>query len=189
MGDARTVGLRVLAYVTNHLVNRIPSFRFRHAWYRRVLGIAIGEGSSIFLGCFVWFYGPGDIRRKGVSIGAHTIVNRDCCIDARGPLRIGDNVSVSPEVAILTTQHDRDARGFPLQSRAVVIEDHAWIGMRATVLPGTVLRRGAVVGAGAVVHGEVPPLTVVAGVPARPVATRSAEGTDYLLDGVPPLFE
>jgi acetyltransferase-like isoleucine patch superfamily enzyme len=192
--SARIIGIhsfavRVLNYLTNHVINRVPSYRLRHAWYRRSLGIDIGDHSAIHLGCYVWFYGPHQARRTGVHIGANSRINRDCCLDARGPIHIGDNVSVSPEVAILTTHHRLDSPGFPLESRGVVIEDHVWIGMRATILPGTIIRRGAVVAAGAVARGEIPPLTVVAGVPARPVGTRSPEALDYVLDGPFPLFE
>jgi maltose O-acetyltransferase len=181
--------VRVLNYLTNHVINRIPSYGVRHAWYRRSLGIDLGDHAGIHLGCYVWFYGPHQARRTGVHIGANSRINRDCCLDARGPIHIGDNVSVSPEVAILTTHHRLDLPGFPLESRGVVIEDHVWIGMRATILPGTIIGRGAVVAAGAVARGVIPPMTVVAGVPARPVGTRPPEALGYVLDGPFPLFE
>jgi maltose O-acetyltransferase len=141
------------------------------------------------MGCYLWFYGPGHTARTGSRIGANTRINRDCCLDVRGPLIIGDNVSVSPEVAIITTQHDWRSPGFELQSRPVVIEDHVWVGMRATILPGSTIGRGAVVAAGAVVSGNIPPLSVAAGVPAGVVASRPAEALDYVLDASSPLFE
>jgi maltose O-acetyltransferase len=141
------------------------------------------------MGCYVWFYGPGQIRRSGVRVGRNTRINRRCCIDARGPLSIGDNVSVSAEVTILTTQHAWRQAHFPLETRPVVIEDHVWLGMRAVVLPGTVIGRGAVVAAGAVASGNIPPLSVVAGVPARVVAQRPEEALHYELDHPFPLFE
>jgi maltose O-acetyltransferase len=185
----KSLAVAVVNYVTNHLVNRVPSYRLRHGWYRGVLGLDLHHDAGIHLGCYVWFYGLGQIRRSGVRIGAKTRINRDCTLDVRGPLSIGDNVSISPEVAILTTQHRLDTPGFPPESRAVVIEDHVWIGMRAIVLPGTTIGRGAVVAAGAVVRGDIPPLTVVAGVPARPVATRPEAAVDYDFDWPFPLFE
>src|SRR5207237_9772990 len=121
---ARMIGInslavRVLNYLTNHVINRIPSYRLRHAWYRRSLGIDLGDHSGVHLGCYVWFYGPHQVRRTGVHIGANSRINRDCCLDARGPIHIGDNVSVSPEVAILTSHHRLDSPGFPLESRGV----------------------------------------------------------------------
>ena len=182
------VTVRLLNVVTNDVMSRVPSFRLRHAWYR-ALGVDLGPGTGVHRGCYLWFYGPGNLRRTGVRIGAHTRINRRVCLDGRGPLTIGDNVSVSPEVAILTTQHAWRSPGFPLESRPVVIEDHVWIGMRATVLPGTTIGRGAVVAAGAVVSGDVAPMTVVAGVPARPVARRPDGATDYVLDNPLPWLE
>ena len=51
----------------------------------------------------------------------------------------------------------------------VVLEDHVWLGAGVTVLKGVTIGHDAVVAAGAIVTKDVPPLTLVAGVPARPV--------------------
>lgn len=174
--------------MTNHVVNHVPSFTVRQRWYR-ALGVEIGTGSDIFMDCYLWFYGPRQISRTRARIGRSTIINRGCLLDVRGPLTIGDNVSISPEVAIITTQHDYKRPGFPLQSRPVVIHDHVWIGSRAIILPGSTLGRGAVVAAGAVVSGEVPPLSVVAGTPATVVGSRPPDALDYELSAPAPLFE
>ncbi len=189
-GDpVKTLAVRILAYVTNHVVARLPSYRLRHAWYRRMLGLSLARGCGIHMGCFLWFNGPGQVRRDGSRIGARTRINRDCCLDMRGQLLIGHDVSVSPEVMILTGQHGHDRPGFVFETRPVVIEDHVWIGSRAIILPGTTLGRGAVVAAGAVVSGRVAPMTVVAGVPARPLRTRPEHALEYALDDPLPLFE
>ena len=50
-----------------------------------------------------------------------------------------------------------------------------WIGANATVLPGVTIGKGAIVAAGAVVHRDVPPFTVVGGVPARILRELSQE--------------
>ncbi len=194
----RFTGAQALGYLSNHVVNRIPSYSLRRLWYRHVLGIRIGRGASVQLGVRVWFHGLNQIRRggpweanpEGTRIGAGTRVSRDCTLDTRGGLRIGDHVSISPEAVILTADHGHNRRGFPLRHRPVVIEDRAWIGMRAMILPGVRVGRGAVVAAGAVVSRDVAPLTVVAGVPARAIGHRDAEALDYVLDDEPlPLFE
>ncbi len=176
-----------LNFATNHIVAHIPSYALRRAWYRRVMGIEMGPGSSVQSGCYLWSYGPGSNRRLRNSIGARTIINRRSCLDARSGLRIGDDVSISPEVAILTTQHDMNDVEFALRGRGVVIEDHVWIGMRAMVLPGVTIGRGAVVAAGAVVTADVAPLDVVGGVPARVIGHRSLDPR-YRLPA-PPRFE
>jgi maltose O-acetyltransferase len=185
----RVLAIRVLAYVTNHVVAHVPSFALRRAWYRRVLGATVGPGAGVHLGCRIWFYGPGQVRRDGLVLGARARVNRDCCLDVRGGLWVGDDVSISPDVTVLTASHRLDAPDFPVETRAVRIEDHAWIGTRATILPGVTLGRGSVVCAGAVVTRDVPPLAVVAGVPARPVGERPPEAAGYALPTRLPLFE
>jgi len=185
----RVFVIRLINWVTNYLVCHIPSFALRRAWYRHVLGLRIGEHVGIHLGCYVWFYGPGQIRRDGSAIGDYSRINRDCCLDARGPLRIGDNVSISPEVTILTAFHRMDDPEFRVETRPVVIEDHVWIGSRATILSGVRLGRGCVVAAGAVVSRDVAPLEIVGGVPAKPIGTRPESALAYTLDGPFPLFE
>ena len=116
-------------------------------------------------------------------------MNRDCRLDVRGSLHIGENVSISPEVTVLTAAHGVDDPLFGVVLRRVVIEDHVWIGTRAMIMPGVTLGRGSVVAAGAVVTRSVAPLTVVAGVPARTVAERDDAATAYVLDGRFPLFD
>jgi maltose O-acetyltransferase len=185
----RLFAIRLINYLTNHVVCHIPSFAMRRLWYQRVLGVSFGTHAGVHLGCYIWFYGPGQLRRDGLTIGAYSRINRDCCLDARGPLRIGDNVSISPEVTILTAFHRMDDPKFCVETRPVVIEDHAWVGTRATILSGVTLGRGSVVAAGAVVTRDVAPLEIVAGVPARPIGRRPAEAVTYTLDGPFPLFE
>ena len=107
----KLLGIRALNYLTNYVVNRIPSYTLRHLWYRRILGVQLGEGAGILLGCYIWFYGPGQMRRNGLRIGDNCRINRNCCLDARDALTIGNNVSISPDVTILTTQHLHDDPG------------------------------------------------------------------------------
>jgi maltose O-acetyltransferase len=185
----RLLAIRILNYLTNHVVSHIPSFALRRLWYRDVLGLTIGPGAGIHLGCQLWWYSRRQLRNGGFQLGAHSRVNRDCCLDARGSLSVADNVSISPEVVILTASHRVNDPAFRVEVRPVVIEDHVWIGARAMILPGVTLGRGCVVCAGAVVTRDVPARAVVAGVPARPVGDRSEAATDYVIDAPFPLFE
>ena len=188
----RLVCVRILNYLTNHVVAHVPSFTLRHLWYRRALGIQLGRHAGVHMGTYVWFFGPREIRRIGVRIGRNSLIGRNCTLDARSPLTIGDNVSISPEVMILAGTHDVNDPTFPpspVGPHAVAIEDHVWIGTRAMILPGVTVGRGAVVAAGSVVTKDVPPLTIVGGVPAKPLGTRDAGATAYELDSPLPLFE
>jgi acetyltransferase-like isoleucine patch superfamily enzyme len=194
MPDARLarrlnhLAVAVVRYLTNHLLNRLPAFWLRRLWYANLLGMPIGRGSGIHLGCYLWFYGLRQLRSNGLSVGDHTWINRDCLLDARDRLEIGSNVSISPQVAILTTQHDPDDPDFGLVSRPITIEDHVWIGTRAMIMPGVRLGRGCVVAAGAVVTRDVAPMEIVAGIPARRIRDRGAE-PQYTLSDRFGLFE
>lgn len=182
--------IRVLGYLTNHIVAYVPSFAFRRTWYRRLLGIEIGRHVGVFMGTYMWFFGPGVNRRNGVRIGKNTRINRRCTLDLRNGLIIGDNVSISPEVMILAASHDINDPDFaPAAHPPITIEDHAFIGTRALILPGVTVGRGAVVVAGSQVSKDVPPMTIVAGTPARPIGMREPGATAYELAGPLPLFE
>ncbi len=110
------------------------------------------------------------------AYGSHTSIGAGCWFNTGTTLiddaeiRIGDRVLFGPYVTITTAGHpiDPGLRSTGAQFSAVVtIEDEAWLGANVTVLPGVTIGRGSVVAAGAVVTANVPPMTVVAGVPAR----------------------
>lgn len=151
-------------YLYNHCVTRIPSYAVRHAWLRVVLRMRIGAGAAVHMGCF--FTG------RHVRIGRNTVINRNCYLDGRAGLSIGDNVSVSPECYLLTLGHDARDPGFKASPGPVAIGDRAWLGARAMILPGVTLGEGAVVGAGSVVTRPVDAYAIVAGTPAKRIGER-----------------
>jgi acetyltransferase-like isoleucine patch superfamily enzyme len=189
MPALRLFCIRVANYLTNHVIAYVPSFTVRHFWYGRAMGVEIGDGAGVSMRTFMWSYGPRQVRRKGASIGRNTRISQGCTIDLRSGLAIGNNVSISPEVMILAGTHDVHAPRFNDVAGPIAIEDHVWIGARAIVLPGVTLGRGAVVAAGSVVTKNVAPMTIVAGVPAKPVGVRDPAATEYELNGPLPLFE
>jgi maltose O-acetyltransferase len=167
--------VQLVRYLTNNVIAHIPSAGARHQWYRHINGVEIGAGSVVMLGAYL-YVGVG--RRRGqasITIGKHTVINRQCCLDGRGGLRIGDNVSISPGVWLLTDEHDMNDPYFAERLGPIEVDDYAWLGSRALVLPGVKIGKGAVVAAGAVVTKDVAPYQVVGGVPARPLGTRSTD--------------
>jgi acetyltransferase-like isoleucine patch superfamily enzyme len=188
-GRARLLLIRILNYVTNYVVAAVPSFALRRWWLERVVGIDWGTGGALHLHCFIWMYTPRRVRENNVRFGKNVYINRGCTLDLRGTLTIGDNVSISPDVTVLTATHGLNDPTFGIEHHSVTIEDHVWIGTRALILPGVRLGRGSVVAAGAVVTRDVAPLEVVGGVPARHIGDRDASATQYNLDGPPPRFE
>ena len=114
------------------------------------------------------FYAP-----EKIVIGRHTVIGDTAFLDGREGIRIGTNVNLGSHVTIYTRQHDIDSAEFAEVGAAVVVEDYAYVGSHAIVLPGVTIGRGGVVGAGSVVTKDVQPYTLVAGVPAvhpQPVA-------------------
>ena len=178
---------RFIAYLTNHVLTHVPSYTLRHGWLRRMLGVRIGQGTSILMGCRFYFYRLLGRGAGGLLVGENTIINRHCYFDMRGGIRIGSNVSISPEVSFITSQHLVDDPDFGIQDLEIVVEDRAWIGSRVTILPGVRVGEGAVVAAGAVVAKDVEPFAVVGGTPARKIKDR-ARNLSYVLD-FRPLFE
>lgn len=177
----------VIKYMTNHVINHVPSYAIRHLWYRRVLGWCVGSGTAILLGQHVQMAGIRTSGRK-VSIGEDTVINQGCMLYTTGGLIIGNHVSISAGVWLVTGSHDMNDPQFPAFYKPIIIGDYAWIGMRATILGNTTIGEGAVVMAGAVVTHDVAPYTVVGGVPARPITQRTLANPSYMLD-FHPMFE
>lgn len=177
----------ITKYITNHVINHIPSYTIRHAWYRRVLGWHIDTNATIFMGQHIQL---SRLRADGkkVSIGKNTIINWNCMLYTTGGIIIGENVSISAGVWLITGTHDMNDPQFPDTYRPIIIGDYAWIGMRATILAGITIGEGAVVMAGAVVTRDVPPYAVVGGVPARFIQQRDQQALAYSLN-YRPLFE
>lgn len=106
-------------------------------------------------------------------MGAGCVIARGTVLDGRGGLHLGDYVAVSPEALLLSAGHEPDSPDFLGDLRTTSIASRAWIASRAIVLPGSRIGEGAIVGAGSVVHGDVPPWTIVAGSPAIAIRQRS----------------
>lgn len=87
---------------------------------------------------------------------------------------IGDRVTIAQGVILITSSGapiSKAYKSFGDDVGPIVIEDDAWIGAGAIIQPNITIGRAAVVGSGAVVTKDVPPCTVVVGVPARPIKT------------------
>jgi acetyltransferase-like isoleucine patch superfamily enzyme len=102
-------------------------------------------------------------RSRGVHIGKDVWIGYDVILETSQPnlITIADRASLSVRVTVIA--HFKESKG-------VKIEEDAFIGPGAIILPNVVVGRGAVVTAGSVVTTSVPPMTVVQGNPAIPIA-------------------
>ena len=123
--------------------------------------------------------------RPRLEIGDHTIISHGCSFTVGKQIRIGRNCMIAMDTWLADSSgHSTDpaARlaGLPAPDekvRPITIGDNVWIGTRCVILPGSSIGEGSVISSMSVVRGEIPPYTVAAGNPARPVATLTRPAT------------
>jgi maltose O-acetyltransferase len=138
-----------------------------------------GHGKKIHIGRRTRFYGIKNVfLGNDVSLG-----EQNTLMCTRAKIKIGDHVMTGPGVTIITGGHRIDIAGRPMTSitnneklpendQDINIIGDCWIGARAIILKGVTVGEGAVIAAGAVVTKDVPPFSIVGGVPARVIKMR-----------------
>ncbi|MGN0947039.1 MAG: DapH/DapD/GlmU-related protein [Megasphaera sp.] len=105
---------------------------------------------------------------KNIRVGKNVFINSGCKFQDQGGILIGDNVLVGHNVVLATLNHNQDPdKRAEMMPGKIVLEEGVWIGANATITAGVTVGRHAIVAAGAVVTRDVPPDTVVGGVPAH----------------------
>ena len=103
-----------------------------------------------------------------LEIGDRTYINSGASLCAAKLIRIGARCAIGNLTLIMDTDfHSVGDHTVAPEPRPVIIEDDVWLAARVTILKGVTIGRGAVVAAGAVVTKDVPPYTLVGGVPAK----------------------
>ena len=115
----------------------------------------------------------GLIIEDGVSIGPK------CLLDARKGLTIHRNAVIAYEAIIWSLNHDYNDKFFCGKGAHTEIGAFAWICSRAIILPGVNVGEGAIVASGAIVTKDVPPYSIVAGVPAKLIGKREKKSYEY----------
>lgn len=120
---------------------------------------------------------------EGLSVGDNSNIGPHAFVGCSGLIRIGANVLMGPAVTLLGENHNFDDLELPIRAQGVsregiTIGDNCWLGAGSVILAGTTVGPGAVVAAGAVVSKDVPPDTIVGGVPARTIRRRGAPPED-----------
>ncbi|WP_206214444.1 acyltransferase [Adlercreutzia sp. ZJ141] len=130
--------------------------------------IRLDKGARVrALGSFSFFYDADVVVFPGgeLTLGSGYI-NSNCKIRCAKSINIGKEVAISHDVTIMDSDH-HSICGQPVAARPVVIGDHVWIGTRSTILKGVTVGEGSIVAAGALVTKDIPPNSLVAGVPAK----------------------
>ena len=145
------------------------------AFFARRMFTSMGKNVNIEHGAF---FASG----KDISIGDNSGLGLNCRV--AGPLSIGNDVMMAPNVSIYTQNHATENIYRPMrlqtaEKKKVTIGNDVWIGANAIILPGVTVGDGAIIAAGAVVTKDVPDFAVVGGNPAKIIKTRTQK------EGVP----
>lgn len=137
-------------------------------------GIHIGENTIVMHGAVLHVYNFRGMKQSGIRIGRDSLIGEYSVIRGQGGVTIGDRVYTSPFTQLLAVNHvftdpNRSFVHQGITAEGIVIEDDVWLGAGAIITDGVRVGKGAVVAAGAVVTKDVPPHTVVGGIPARPI--------------------
>lgn len=120
-----------------------------------------------------------NIRRGKVKVGHFVLIGPGASIIY--PTVIGDLCMLARDVHFVGKDHGFEQVGVPMRlakpkedvkNKVTIVESEVWIGQRATIFSGVTICRGAIVAAGSVVTKDVPPYTIVAGVPAKVIRRR-----------------
>jgi acetyltransferase-like isoleucine patch superfamily enzyme len=103
-----------------------------------------------------------------ITVGRAVFIGHECAFTGHAAVNIADQVMIAHKVNLVTAGHpvEPDKRRTYITAQPITLETNVWIGAAATILPGVTIGADSVVAAGAVVTHDVPPATLVAGVPA-----------------------
>ena len=132
-----------------------------HEFMAEILGKPLPRSTTVLPPFYVDYGRP-------VRIGEDCFIQQGCTFFGRCGITIGNGVFIGPKVNLITINHDVNPENrSATYGKPIIIEDKVWIGINATILPGVRIGYGSIVGANSVVTGDVPPMTIVAGNPAR----------------------
>lgn len=123
--------------------------------------LTVKKDFTIYSGCTI-----GITKNAKLTIGGGYL-NYGSKIYCFNEINIGENVSISEGVVIRDSDNHELVNTNHIKTKPINIANNVWIGINAIILKGVTIGEGAVVAAGAVVTKDVPPHTIVAGVPAR----------------------
>lgn len=133
--------------------------------------ISVGENTRIRRWCCLRPYGGY------IKIGKNCTLNSFSHISGNGGVEIGDNVLIATQCVIISANHNFSDCSLPISQQGettgkITIEDDCWLGAGVKILAGVTVHTGCVIGAGSVVTHDIPPYSVVVGVPGKVIKKR-----------------
>lgn len=160
--------VRLKLFTSFRMVNGTKGLALRYVLLK---SLAKQCGDNVAIHPHVYIFNPQNLS-VGNNVSIHPMSYIECGDHNNGGIVIGDNVSIAHGVTLIATSHRYDDLSTPIKyqgilSKTVVIEDDVWIGAKATVLCGVVVKRGSIIGANSVVTKNVESFSIVGGNPAK----------------------
>lgn len=155
-----------IKFIIGKFLLLLPLIRYKQFVYK-LLGVkSIKNNINYFIGNPLVI---GDYRN--IVMYNHSEIERGCMLIANDIIEIGENSTLAYGVTILTSAdpngpYNKLSDLYPPTKAPVIIKDNCWIGARSIILPGITIGECSIVAAGSVVTKDVPPNSLVAGVPA-----------------------
>lgn len=112
-----------------------------------------------------------DKLNGSISLGNYILISPGTSIRSAESIDIGDSTMIASDVVITDSDWHGiyDRTDYVATPKPVKIHKNVWIGERSIILKGTQIGENSIIGAGSVVHGDIPPNSVYAGNPAKEV--------------------
>lgn len=142
-----------------------------------IIGTKIIIESGVHIDSFVKIKCVGGVG--DVHIGKNSYINSGTVMYSGNGIRIGEDVLIAANCTLAPTNHEyiekdktiKEQR-FKQSKGGIIIEDDVWIGANCVILDGSIIRKGAVIGANSLVNNEVPEYSIFYGSPAKKVGER-----------------
>lgn len=136
------------------------------------------RGSRIIIGARTYIDSFVKIKPVGgvgdLTIGPNCVINSGCVLYTGNGINIGAGVAIAANCTLAPANHEYRSHNKPIRDQGfqpskggIIVEDDVWLGSNCVLLDGAVLRQGCVIGAGAIVRGEIPAFSIQVGNPLR----------------------
>jgi len=138
-------------------------------------GISIGNNVALNRGCYLHCF--GDRGGKGIIIKDNVTVGNNSIVYGHSLVKIGKFCALGPNIVIIPENHNFKDKKTPIRKQGcsrkrITIENDVWLGSGVKILNGIMVKKGSVIGAGAVVSKNTEEYSINVGVPSRKIGER-----------------